>query len=470
MFLITDQQQKATVAPDSECITPNIDKLRKDGIFFSRAYTANAICSPARASLFTGLLPHNHGMVDCTHTVPQFRAEYDESRNTLTRQLKKEGYRLGYFGKWHVERSHDLTKYGFDEYETERDVPSFKKTPIKKVEVKQKGYNDKILCGVYKEKKEATEEHYLYSKAIDFIEKESNNQDKPWCLFVSTYAPHDPYLAPKELYNLYDVNNIKLPENFDDDMQDKPNIYKRIKSVWKDLKPEDYKEAITCYYAYCTLVDTQVGRIMETLERTEQADNTIIVYMTDHGDLMGAHGLICKGVPAFEEVYNIPLIIKWPESGLKDIICDTYVNTYDIAPTILDMAKCAPMEDIDGESIVPFLGNNGNKEKRKAFAEFHGQRMYYTQRIIWRDNYKYVFNGFDYDEFYDLNKDPHELTNKINDPSYKQIIEELAREMWDIVKKSDDFNLYETDYFMFRFAPIGPEMKKGASLYNKEFN
>lgn len=468
LFLITDQQQKRTIEEDSPCLTPNIDDLRKDGIFFDKAVTTNAICSPSRASLMTGLLPHNHGMVDCTHNVDDYRARFREEKNTISRQLKEEGYKLGYFGKWHVERSNQLEKFGFDEYETEHDLPSFSRTMIESIEVRHKGYNDKILSGVFEESIEETEEYYLYNKGIDFIKRQvASESDEPWCLFVSSYAPHDPYVVPKELYDRYDIDNIELPESFYDEMKDKPAIYRRIKQLWGDLTPVDYKKAIACYYAYCTLVDTQVERIMATLKETKQDENTIIVYLSDHGDMMGAHGLFAKGVFPYEEVYKIPLIIKWPQGNLKGHSCDTFISMHDIAPTILEMSGCNPMEDVDGESIVPYLYNKKNGSDKIGFAEFHGQRMFYTQRIIWKENYKYVFNGFDYDEFYDLNQDPHEIDNQIDNENYKETIEEMARQMWSIIKDTGDFNLYDSEYYMFRFAPIGPEKELGNSVYNK---
>lgn len=467
IIMITDQQQKYTTEPNSSCLMPNIDFLRSEGISFSKAYTTNAICSPARASLMTGLLPHNHGMVDCTHNVDDYRASFRESKCMISQQLKNEGYRLGYFGKWHIERSHELERFGFDEYETERDLPEFQKTMIDAVKISQPGYNDKVLCGVYEESGEETEEHYLYTKGIDFIKRNAQDHDKPWCLFVSTYAPHDPYVVPKEYYDLYNPDDLELPDNFYDDMKDKPGIYRRIKRVWKDMDSGDYKQAMACYYAYCTLVDTQIGRIMQALEETGQANDTIVVFLTDHGDMMGGHGLFCKGVFPFEEVYHIPLFIKWPQSQMKGYTSNVLMNLHDVAPTLLEMAGCRGMSDIDGESIVPYLKGEKEESAKSAFAEFHGQRLFYTQRIIWRDHYKYIFNGFDNDEFYDLETDPGEMSNLIEDAGHKDKIEAMAREMWSIVKRTGDFNLYETEYFMFRFAPFGPEMNQEKSIYNK---
>lgn len=119
IFLLEDQQQAQVIGPDHICKTPNIEMLMQDCVVFNRAHTCNAVCSPSRASLMTGVLPHNHGMIDCTHTVPSYRAEYDAGLDTLSRVLKREDYAMAYYGKWHIERTNKLENYGFDEYETE---------------------------------------------------------------------------------------------------------------------------------------------------------------------------------------------------------------------------------------------------------------------------------------------------------------------------------------------------------------
>ena len=169
IVLLCDQLQKRVTDPDHICIMENLSRLREDSVSFTQAHAANAICSPSRASLMTGKLPHNHGMVDCAHTVPAFRADYDSSLDTLSRRLKAADYRTAYYGKWHVERTYDLGQYGFDEYETEMDLPVFHLTPVSKVMIRTEGYRDKTICGTFSEDQKSTEEYYIYSKAMDFM-------------------------------------------------------------------------------------------------------------------------------------------------------------------------------------------------------------------------------------------------------------------------------------------------------------
>ena len=197
LFLITDQQRADTVEAQTACQTPNLDRLAAGGTQFSRCYSPNPICSPTRASLFTGLLPHSHGVVDVVHAVEPYRAKLKEGLDFWTGDLQAAGYHTGYFGKWHVERSNRLEDFGFDAYQVEqyqkvlglvtRDdamQPSGK--------VQQPGYRDYLLYGVLDQPVEATPEYAISSDGIDFLRQAAGRPDQPWALFLSTEAPPDP--------------------------------------------------------------------------------------------------------------------------------------------------------------------------------------------------------------------------------------------------------------------------------------
>ena len=470
IFLLVDQMQKRAADPASPCIMENLTRLRRDAVTFDNTHTVNAICSPARASLLTGVLPHRHGMVDCTHTVPDYRAEFDASLDTLPQRLQRAGYHTCYYGKWHVERSYQLENFGVEDYETEKQIPKRKLTPVSKITVSTPGYKDNTICGVYAEGLEASEEYYIYSKGIDFIEG-CRKQGKPFCAFLSTYAPHDPYTVPKEIYDLYADRPIELPANFDDPCLDKPNIYRRLQSVWKDLSREDAKNILRSYYSYCTLVDTQIGRLVQYLKTAGLYEDTMIVFLSDHGDMAGAHGLFCKGVPAFEEGYAIPLVIKFPDEQLGGTCCSAPATICDVMPTVLDCAGLSAEGCLDGRSLIP-VANGSDDGKRCTMAEFFGQRYSYTQRIVWWENWKYVFNTFDFDELYDLNSDPFELNNLANLPQYQDRKQEMAARMWDQLKATEDQYMCDAQYYMHRFAPVGPsrfELSADTNMYNNLF-
>lgn len=465
LLLIADQLQHQVTMPGSPCLTPNMEKLRASGTSFTRTRTVNPICSPARASLFTGRLPHIHGMVDNTHCVEPFRAEFQSSIPTLSSHLQSHGYRTGYFGKWHVERSSTPTNFGFHEATTEYHGREFPRTLLESRTIRQPGYNDRTFFGVHSEGAEETEERFFYDQAIEFLSR--GETSGPWFTVVSTNAPHDPYIAPQEFVDLYDPDQIELPQSSADTLHDKPGIYRRLRGVWSDLSKRDVQEAIACYYALCTMVDAEVGRILQVLEDRGERENTIVVLTSDHGDLLGAHGLFCKGVPAFEESYRIPLVMSWPSAIEADTWIDANTSIIDVAPTLADLAGVPPLGETEGESLTRLMRAGQDTTARSTYAEFYGQRMAYSQRIVWMEQWKYVFNAFDEDELYRLDDDPHELTNLARDPAHADQLQRMAQEMWHWAKSSDDEAFLDSEYFMFRFAPLGPERSKRDNVYNR---
>jgi arylsulfatase A-like enzyme len=465
LFLITDQQQAATIEASTPCQTPHLNRLAAAGTRFARCYAPNPICSPSRASLMTGLLPHSHGMVDVTHAVEPYRAELKPGLSFWSRTLQEAGYHTAYFGKWHIERTNRLDNFGFETYDVEQyhQLQGLVERggPMRlRVTVQQKGYRDFLLCGVTDDPVEATPEYQLYDDGINFLRQAAQSPDRPWALFVSSEAPHDPYVVPQAYYERYNPADIPRLPSFDDDLSDRPTIYRRIQRVWRQLDWPQFAQAIACYYAYCSLVDDQIGRILAALERTGQTENTLVVFTSDHGDYVGAHRLFLKGIPAFEEAYRIPLILKGPGIPAGRAV-EQIVSSLDLGPTVVQLTTGHDFP-CHGRSLSPLLQSPSQNEQQspwqsEAFAECHGQRFYYTQRVVWRGNYKYVFNGFDEDELYDLATDPYELRNLARDSAFQSVLEDMAARMWQIIRQTDDFNMAKAQYGMFRFAPVGPE-------------
>lgn len=460
LFLITDQQRADTTESTSLCQMPHLNRLAAGGTRFSRCYAPNPICSPTRASLMTGLLPHSHGMVDVTHAVPEYRAGFKAGLPVWPRALQQAGYHTGYFGKWHVERTNRLENFGFAEYDVERyhqlqGLVELEGQMEPQCLVHQKGYKDFLLYGVTGDPVESTAEYQLYSRGIEFVQQAAQNPDQPWALFLSTEAPHDPYVVPRAYYERYNPNDIPRPPNFDDDLSTRPAIYRRIQQVWRNLDWPHFAQATACYYALCSLIDDQIGRILDALDAHGQLENTLIVFVSDHGDYMGAHRLMLKGIPAFEEAYRVPCILHGPGIPAGRHV-DKITSLLDLVPTLTQLTTGSDFPCY-GRSLLPLLQNESPAWESEAFAECHGQRFYYTQRILWRDNYKYVFNGFDQDELYDLAADPHELQNLAADPTCQPTLENLAARMWQIIRQTGDKNMAQAQYGMFRFAPVGPE-------------
>lgn len=483
LLLMADQQRVDTLDPQGPCHTPNLDALAGRGVRFTRALTPNAICSPSRASMMTGLYPSRHGMVDCTHAVADYRASLREGLPMWSQRLHDAGYAGGYFGKWHVERSNLLERFGFDEYvhhhsDEYRDYrreQGVAKTPAfsHRLLLQHPGYRDYMLYGVHEDPLEATEPYYLYSRGIDFVQRHAGAA-QPWCCVVSTLDPHDPFVVPRAYYDQYDPDTFSVPASYDDDPRDRPALQRRLRSVWRDVQPHHIREAMACYYASCTFLDVQVGRILTALDETGQRDHTLVIYTTDHGEMLGAHGLFLKGATPYKEVYNIPLVVAGAGVRAPGRTCAAYVNHVDMAPTLLELTGSAPIADVDGCSLGPLLRAEVDHTAETAtpwdegYAEFHGTRLNYTQRIVWWQRWKYVYNGFDIDELYNLADDPQEQRNLAGEPEQRAMLEAMAARMWRRVHALGDFNLANAQYPMYRFSPVGPLAGHAGSESNSD--
>jgi arylsulfatase A-like enzyme len=303
---------------------------------------------------------------------------------------------------------------------------------------------------------EAHPDYKVIQSALDALPKLAA-QAAPWFLFVGPLGPHDPFEVPERFVQLYDPASIPLPPSFHDTLEDKPRVYQRMRrQYWGQLSEDEVRDSIRHYWAYCTLEDALFGEILDALDATGQAENTLVLRMSDHGDYAGAHGLYLKGVPAFREAYNIVTIARWPR-GLKrpNREVDDFVTLADFAPTFLDLAGAPLPGHLTGRSLVPFFNDERPADWPDAFfTQFNGVELYYTQRSVTTHAFKYVYNGFDFDEFYDLRNDPHEMINLNDHPDYQESKHDLVRRMWRFAARENDiiFNPYGT----VALAPWGP--------------
>ncbi|MEO6982597.1 MAG: sulfatase-like hydrolase/transferase, partial [Edaphobacter sp.] len=310
----------------------------------------------------------------------------------------------------------------------------------------------------------------------------------PWCVMISNSGAHEPYNVPKKFVDMYDSSKIELPASFSDTMDDKPRIYQRQRyQYWSQLSDEETKIELLHYYAKCSMQDAIFGEMLQALEATGQADNTIVIYVSDHGDYSGAHGLWAKGVPSFREAYHIPCVIRWPKGASQPgRQVDAFVDQVDFGPTILEACGLSASKKLSGVSLLPWLkGETPSAWRRATCTQMNGVELYYTQRIVMTKDWKYVYNGFDYDELYDLKKDPHEMHNlafpnlalkrseilggkglprdgSVPWPQLPEHLEsirkDLLTEMWTFASEHNDtiFNPYGT----VALAPYGPGLSR----------
>jgi arylsulfatase A-like enzyme len=461
LFLMVDQMQGRVLNAGHPCKTPNLNKLAARGVRFTRAYTPCAICSPARASLMTGLLPHNHGVLTVNHTMDDDQVNLRTQYPHWAQWLAAANYKTGYFGHWHVERYNDFEKFGWQQHGLKNDANHPNSQPEAHYSLEgfvdsPPGYQRSRFYGVTDLPPEARGMGKWTARAAEFLD-EALNGDDPWCCFVSITEPHDPYICGEKAFAQYDVDAAPLPPNLHDDLQDRPNIYLKAGRVWQDWTDRQHREAATCYWASITEIDGMYGRLLDQVEKAGQLENTIVVFTSDHGELLGAHGLYCKNFTAAEEVYNIPMIVAGP--GINEgHVSQARIGSHDLCPTLLELTKCEPINHSDSRSFASALHNPVQAEQnfQTGYSEYFGGRMLLTQRVLWDGNWKFVFNGFDFDELYNLKEDPYEMNNLAKNPNHRSRVQNMMSQMWKIWKETGDKTLLHSTYPILRVAPFGP--------------
>ena len=474
LFLMTDQMQGRVLDPAHPCQTPNLDRLASRGVQFTRAYTPNAVCSPARASLMTGLLPHNHGVLMVTHTVDDDQLCLRTDKAHWAQQLVRAGYRTGYFGKWHVEQHHPLKDFGWQTsaetghgqfvsslYEKKTREVWGDAAPEHNYSLEMRysdtwGYHPTLFYGVTDVPPEKRSMGIITSLALDYLDQVLED-DAPWCCMVSVPEPHDPFVTGQEAFDRYDIDALDLQPNVHDTLDGRPGIYRKASRVWKDMTDRQHLEAAACYYASITEIDRQFGRLLDRLEQSGQSEDTIVVFTADHGESLGAHGLYCKNFSASEEIYNIPLIVSGPAVP-RGADADARVGSHDLCPTLLELTGCTPFPVPDSRSFAAVLRNpqENSRAFTSGYAEYYGNRMIVTQRVVWDGPWKFVFNGFDFDELYNLDDDPWEMHNLAGDLACADRLRTMTAQMWKTVRKTGDLSLYNSHYPILRVAPYGP--------------
>lgn len=435
LIFMPDQQNGATVLPGSPLVKPNLDRFLKQAVAFNSAYCPAPHCCPSRASFMSGLYPSEHGVFNNVTTDTAIHPNPYPGTPFWGKWLRDAGYQMGYAGKLHVGRDVTPETCGFENLShLEQDsLRGNESTNTKRWErarqeksIPAERADGEILrpewtnLQLYKTRPddgpkgyESLADYKIMQAGIAGM-KRMAGADKPWCVMISNSGGHDPYDAPKKFVDMYDLAGIELPPSFSDMLDDKPRVYQRQRyEYWSQLSDAETRDSLRHYWAKCSMQDAIFGEILQALEQTGQAENTIVIYVSDHGDYGAAHGLWMKGIPAFREAYHIPAVVRWP-GGIKEPgrQVDALVEQVDWAPTILEACGVQAQKKISGRSLMPWLRSEIPADWRSAvFSQMNGVELYYTQRIIMSKDWKYVYNGFDYDELYDLKNDPHEMHN-----------------------------------------------------------
>lgn len=463
LLVMTDQQALHAIGCYGAplCRTPNIDALAADGIRFTEVRSPCALCAPARATLFTGLYPHKHGIVG--------NIEIDRPELAyFPCKLAARGYDLGYSGKWHaglVRTANDMGFTGFGprgygsvegpEYDAWLARKGLNR-PREVIEFYAEGKPKRALgdsSGYLDGPTEATPTAFVADTAIDLLNTFAQSE-KPFFITCSFWGPHAPYLPSNDYRDTYDPADIAPWPSFDDPLENRPFYHRKHREVvFPNAAHADWatwSRAVARYYGFATEIDAHIGRVIAQLKALGLYDETIILFTTDHGETAGIHGgAFDKGAMPYEEVYRTPLIVKLPGGEQAGTTRSHRVSLVDIAATLCDLAG-ADMPPTDGTSFVPALYDANAPGHEHFVAEFHGHRFPVSQRIIWWQHFKYVLNFAEIDELYDLEADPFELDNRIHDPALADVRAEMCRRLLDHMRTVGDAHGPQWEYILER--------------------
>ena len=477
LLIMSDQQRYDTLgctgAPT--CRTPHIDGLAARGVNFGSAYTPTSPCSPARAALFTGAYPHNNH-------VPANDGVLNPALPTLAGELGRAGYNLGYAGKWHVDRDKTPSDYGF----VGKDFPGYGYPPAEGVieglrfgrghrhatphyreylagrgieppEVLEAFYGDnpgkqsQEMYALHSGDIEATFECMVSEFAIEQMRQfapAAKREGKPFFIWASFWGPHTPCLLPEPYYSMYDPASIPVEPSFAETWQNKPQAHELYERYWGLSSGgwKGWREIVARYWGYVTMIDDLVGRMLGALRELGLEENTLVVFTTDHGDMMGAHRMIEKGPFAYEESWHLPMIAAHPAVESPGSICDEFVCLHDLFPTFLEAAGLEPPNQPDSRSILPhMLGRPFSLGRKCIYGAFHQQILLSPFRFIRTRTHKLVYNSNTIGELYDLVDDPWEMRNLINAPEARGVKRALLDQMREQMVRLDDPMLRQFD-------------------------
>lgn len=424
--------------------TPHLTALAQQGVNFCNAYCNNPICAPSRASMLTGLLASRVGAYDNG-------ASFSPEVPTLAHYLGSLGYETTLSGKMHFVGPDQL--HGFQERLTTDIYPSdygwtadwtVQDPPYAPSVMSLRGVIEAGTC--------------VRSMQVDHDEEVTNTtvqklydiarsaEKKPFFITASLTHPHNPYTIPQEFYDLYTDEEIDMPTvgHLPQDKADQwsQRFYHLIRADEHDVSPENIRKARRAYYACVSYVDDCVGRMLTALKKAELDDNTIIIFTSDHGDMLGERGLWYKFNP-FEWSIRVPMIVRTPDSR-KGTMVSTPVSLLDVSPTLLDYAqslgKPTHVEPFEGQSLRPILTGKGSQEHREVPIEFTAEGVYAPAFILINEHYKYVYCETDPPMLFDLQKDPHELHNLAGNKNFTQVEQGFItrlHDMWNVHQVRD---------------------------------
>ncbi len=414
--------------------TPNFDRIAREGVKFNNFFCTTPLCSPSRASFLTGLYAHTHGIVnnddhglsDISHRLP-----------TFPRILYNAGYETAFIGKWHMGMD-DTVRPGFDYW----------------ISFRALGLYENCIFNVNgdRQQKRGYTTDFLNQYAVDYIKKPHT---RPFVLYLGHKGPHYPHRPASRYENLYHGAEYRFSPVPAHDLQGKRALSRKYPEAshfdllgataepqesWRG-RPSDPLDSIRDQARCVASMDDGMGMIFDALEQTGELDNTMLIFTSDHGLLMGEHGIFEEKRWPYDPALRIPLLVRYPKLISPGTARDQYALAIDIAPTLLDLAGVKPYSKIQGKSLLPVFRDADAPLRDSIFCEYFEEKFVPgvpQWQCIRSRRWKYIHypSLVDMDELYDLQADPEELSNLCSGPSSREVIGQMRPELANAITES----------------------------------
>jgi len=482
LFIMTDDHDRQALSCYDSVLnkTPNLDRLAKEGMRFEHCCVTNSICEPSRAVILTGKCSHHNGVLDN-------RTQFDAGQQTFPKLLRKAGYQTAMIGKWHLKSS----PTGFDYWNV---LPG-----------QGRYYNPTFIEMGERKKYQGYVTDITTDRALEWLE--GRESDKPFCLMWHHKAPHRKWLPGPEQLGMYNDTTFPEPPTLFDDYStrcaaareqemtikdhmgrrdlklDDPGgltdkqmkrwqaAFAKRKEEWKNRDFNDrelvrwkYQCYMRDYLSCIESVDQNVGRMLDYLDRSGLAENTVVVYTSDQGFFLGNHGWFDKRF-MYEQPLHMPCLVRYPKEIPPGSVNDNIALNLDFAPTFLDFAGIDAPADMQGRSLRPILQGSTPDDWRSSmyyhYYEYPAVHMVKRHYGIRTERYKLIHFYFDIDawELYDLKKDPHEVNNVYDDPAYAKVQKRLKEELRALQKQYGESDEMAMD-FVREYLKQYPNAKK----------
>jgi arylsulfatase A-like enzyme len=455
LFIMSDQHSAQALGcyDNEEVLTPNLDRLAAEGMRFESAFCQTGQCCPSRYTIWTGRYARTHGL--------RWNGVVENLDEITVGELFRDaGYVTGTIGKHHMQ--YDPIQHGFDRNWEMSDYGPF---------VAAEGtdhcwgagdwmpVDSAITAGPAGTSAADNDHHFsgfFANRAIEFLRE---HEEQPFCLWLSFYGPHVPWVASRPWMERYDAEALHLPPSFGERREGMPKELERMQQLFAGLEDRDFREFLRCYYALISQIDFNIGRVLDELEHLGLAENTIVVYTSDHGEMMGEHGVFRKAVLGYDATTRVPLIVRWPARIGGGITVNELVGSIDLLPTLCEAARIPCPEGVQGRSLLPLASEQPVEWREVIFSEigYPLSGLPYGLCISARTkDLKYIRNdngGEMLEELFDLRSDPGETVNLAGDPGYAEALDGMRRATAEWEEATAAAPLFPIEEFRRREAP-----------------